>query len=367
MAKPFDKTHIFIAGAGPVGLTAAIELARLGFNPRIVDPNLSVVPESRALAINVRTLDLMEPSGVTEMLLGAGIRIKKLVIRRDRKVLARIDLTLIPHRFNFMLVLAQSKTEEILAAKLAEMGVKLERGLGLESFRPEAPLNLNLSDGSIAKADYLIGADGAHSIVRKTLGLGFAGETDTQVFGLADVTLNDWPFGLDTVVLTILDTHLAPFVPMGEGYGRFISTIGDCLNNLPSDAKVGKVVWETDFKISYRQVSTYQQGNVFLVGDAAHIHSPVGGRGMNLGMEDACWLAWLIAEGRTDEYTKLRHPIGADVLKLTHSFTSFAKSRGVVPDILIRTLLPVVAALPFAQRKILHMLSALDTPPAPWL
>ena len=157
----------------------------------------------------------------------------------------------------------------------------------MESFSVGPTIECQLNTGKTATTDLLIGADGAHSMVRKSLGLSFEGETDEQVFGLADVEMNDWPFSINTAVLTIMDSHLAPYIPMGEGFGRFISTKGDCLNNLPRDAKVKKVRWETDFKLSYRQVSTYQSGNVFLAGDSAHIHSPIGGRGMNLGMEDA--------------------------------------------------------------------------------
>ncbi len=367
MIKPLENRQVFIAGGGPVGLTAAIELKRRGFDLRIIDPDSGPSAESRALAVNARTLDLMEPSGVTEMLLAAGNRVRHLVIRRDTKILARIDLSKIPHRFNFLLILAQSKTEEILIQRLNEMGVKLETGIVLETFTTNGTIGCRLSNKSVVKTDILIGADGSHSTVRKALGLEFEGETDEQVFGLADVELDDWPFPTNTAVLTILDTHLAPYLPMREGFGRFISTRGDCLNNLPRDAKVKKVVWETDFKLSYRQVQNYQNGNVFLAGDAAHIHSPVGGRGMNLGMEDACWLAWLLEQGREREYTTLRHPIGKDVLKFTHAFTRFAKSRGILQDLIFEFGLPILTKLPAVQRSAFNMLTALNTPAPPWL
>lgn len=367
MAKTNINKRIFIAGAGPVGLTAAVELKCRGFAPRIVDPDKTVSAESRALAVNTRTLELMEPSGVTDMMLAAGNRAKHVVIRRNEKILAQIDLTQIPHRFNFMLVLAQSRTEEILIQKLHDMGVEVETNIALESFSDGAEIECKLSNGSIAATDFLFGADGSHSVVRKNLGLPFEGETDEQIFGLADVELDDWAFPTDTVVLTIMDSHLAPYLPMREGFGRFISTRGDCLNNLPRDAKVKKVIWETDFKLSYRQVQTYQQGNVFLLGDAAHIHSPVGGRGMNLGMEDACWLAWLLAEGREQDYSTLRHPVGADVLKFTHTFTSFAKSRGVLQDMFFQFGIPILTKLPALQRRAFNMLTALNTPAPPWL
>ena len=125
--------------------------------------------------------------------------------------------------------------------------------------------------------------------------------------------------------------------------------------------------WQTDFKISYRQAASYQKDNIFIAGDAAHIHSPVGGRGMNLGIEDACWLAWLIEQGRAAEYTSLRHPVGSYVLRFTHRFTSFARTRGMVQDIAFGVALPVVARWPAAQRRIFSMLTAQDTPAPPWL
>ena len=367
MVQTIQNKRILVAGAGPVGLTAAVELKRRGFAPRIIDPDLSVSTESRALAVNTRTLELMEPSGVTDRMLDAGNRVKKVVFRRNEKILAEIDLTKIPHRYNFMLVLAQSKTEEILIQKLSEMGVEVEKNTALQSFTTGAAIECELTGAKHATTDILIGADGSHSAVRKTLGLTFEGETDEQIFGLADVELDDWPFPTDTAVLTIMDTHLAPYLPMAEGFGRFISTKGDCLNNLPRDAKVKKVVWETDFKLSYRQTQTYQRGNVILAGDAAHIHSPVGGRGMNLGMEDACWLAWLLEQGREGEYTSLRHSVGADVLKYTHAFTSFAKSRGHLQDIFFRFGIPIMTKIPALRHRAFNMLTALDTPAPPWL
>jgi 2-polyprenyl-6-methoxyphenol hydroxylase-like FAD-dependent oxidoreductase len=367
MSPAMTRPFAFIAGGGPVGLTAAIELARRGIEPRIVDPDPAPSPESRALAVNTRTLELMEPSGVTERLLAAGIKVKRVVIRRGTKIIAALDLSKIPHRFNFLLVLAQSDTEAILTQRLAEMGAGLERNVALTGFTPGAKVKIGLSNGLKVDADFLIGADGAHSTVRKKLGLGFQGETIPELFGLADIELAGWPFPFDTAVLTILDTHLAPFIPMREGLGRFISTRGDCLNSLPPDAKPQRVLWETDFRISYRQAEAYQKDNVFLAGDAAHIHSPVGGRGMNLGMEDACWLAWLIEQGRADEYTSLRHPVGADVLRYTYRFTNLAKSRGYLRDLVLAVGMPALAALPALQQRMFRMLTALDTPAAPWL
>lgn len=358
---------IFVAGAGPVGLTAALELARRGVPARIVDPDAVVSPESRALAVNSRTLDLLEPSGVTERLLAAGIRIRHVVFRRGNTVIARIPLERIPHRYNFMLVLAQSSTEEILAQRFAELGGKVERGISLSSFSQGQELRLKLSNGSTARADILIGADGARSPVRKAIGLDFPGETQGEMFGLCDACLDDWPFPFDTIVVTVYRTHLAPFIPMAEGYGRFITTQPFSPEGLPTDAKIRRIDWQTDFRISFRQAQTYQKDNVYLAGDAAHIHSPVGGRGMNLGIEDACWLAYLHQENRLADYSALRHPVGAEVLRLTHRLTALANANGLMRDIGMSLALPLIQSSAAMQKRLFSNLTALDTPPPTWL
>ncbi len=363
-----QKTHIFISGAGPVGLTAGMELLRRGFVPRLVEPDLDISPQSRALAINPRTLDLLESSGATEAMLAAGNRVHSALVRYNSNHLFTMNLRAAKHRFNFLLCLPQSETEKILAAVFEQHGGRVERGVALADFSVHGPaLSLSLSDGTKTSADILVGADGAHSLVRKKLGLGFPGESMEQVFGLADVELDDWPFATDQAVATIREDHIIAYLPMREGFGRFISTRPDTLNVLPAEAKPRRIVWQAEFRISYRQVETYQHGNVFLAGDAAHIHSPVGGRGMNLGIEDACWLAWLIDQKRTSEYSALRHPVGAHVLKLTNQPTNLISSNSFTAKILRRWILPQILGMDWVQHKILPGLLALDTPSPPWL
>ncbi len=361
-------TEIFIAGSGPVGLTAAIELRRRGYSPRAVDPDLEVSRQSRALAINPRTLDLLEQSGATEELLAAGHRINRLLVRHNSQPLFYFNLNLARHRFNFLLSLPQSRTEEVLASTLARHGGTVERGTALEGFKAAGgKMEIGLSNGSSAVANILIGADGSHSTVRKSLGLGFPGESAEQVFGLADVELDAWPFPWDQGVATLREDHVVAFIPMREGFGRFITTKPGTMNLLPTEAKPSRVVWESEFRISYRQAETYQKGNVYLAGDAAHIHSPVGGRGMNLGIEDACWLAWLMSQGRASEYTLHRHPVGEKVLKLTAQPTNLLTASSPTAKILRRWVVPNVLGLNWVQKRILPSMLALDTPPPPWL
>ncbi|HUE44949.1 MAG TPA: FAD-dependent oxidoreductase [Aestuariivirgaceae bacterium] len=363
--------EILVVGAGPVGLAAALELARRGFSPRIIDNDAAPTPESRALGVNARTLELLEPSGATERLLAHAIRINGFVLRMGLQELARVPTTDIPHRFNFMLSLPQSDIERLLIEALAERDIAIDWRTRLQSLDAgQGNLSCRLEHegtSSVVQPATVIGADGAHSVVRKSLGIGFGGESFPGEWGLADVVLADWPFPFDRAVIT-LDRHsVCGFIPMAEGFGRFVSNHPDVLDRLPPDARVKSVVWQSTFRISFRQVSTYQQGNAFLAGDAAHIHSPVGGRGMNLGIEDACWLAWLKAEGRTQEYTALRWPAGRTVLDFTEQQMRQIVSRSLWADVLRRWLAPAILKLPAVRRRLLSRVAGLDTAPAPWL
>jgi 2-polyprenyl-6-methoxyphenol hydroxylase-like FAD-dependent oxidoreductase len=360
--------RILIAGGGPVGLAAAVELRRRGFAPRIVDPDPAPSPESRALAINARTLELLEPSGATDALLAAGHRIHRLLIRVEARPLAVIEVTRLKHRFNFLLSLPQSETERILAGTLARHGGRLERNLALASFAAaDGRVTATLSDGTTMEADVLVGADGARSLVRKSLGLPFDGESEPQVFSLADVELDDWPFPWDTAVVTLRPDHVVGFIPMRPGFARLVSPRPDVLQVAPAEARIRRVVWQTEFRINYRQVKSYQAGPVFLAGDAAHIHSPVGGRGMNLGIEDACWLAWLVEQSRTAEYTALRHPVAAKVLRSTARPTNMIARQTFTARLLREWLFPPLIGNGAVQRWFLPGMMGLKSPSPPWL
>jgi 2-polyprenyl-6-methoxyphenol hydroxylase-like FAD-dependent oxidoreductase len=363
MTQAPDQTYIFIAGAGPVGLTAALELARRGYRPRIVDSDAEPSPESRALAINPRTLELLEPSGMTERILDKAHRINGVILRHKTQVLARVELSNLGHRFNFICSLPQSDTEKLLIEALKERDIEIEWFAPLTSVIPQD--QTIVCNGE--PVDILIGADGAHSFVRKALAIGFSGESEPVSWGLADIELDDWPFPWDRVVGMLSNDHVVAFIPMRDGFGRFFSSRADVLKVLPPEAKVANVVWETTFRISYRQAETYQKGMAFLAGDAAHIHSPVGGRGMNLGIEDACWLAWLIEQNRTAEYSELRHPVGAAVLRQTGVPTKLLSSQSTISRFFRRVILPPILNNAWVQRRFLPQLAGLDSPSAPWL
>ncbi len=361
------KNNILIIGAGPVGLTAAVELHRRGFQPTIIDDEARPTTQSRALGVNARTLHILEPSGVTEQLLATGHRVHTALMKVNGREKMRMDLSHIPDRFNFLLVVPQTTTEAILVSTLQARGIDVQWGTRFDSCVHENEKLLCTLQGKEISADMLIGADGAHSAVRKSLGIDFPGETDEKEIGLADIAFNNWPYPFDHAVINIQDNHLLAFIPMGEGVGRFISTNTDVLGALPKTADVKEVIWESSFRISYRQVPTYQKGKVFLAGDAAHIHSPVGGRGMNLGIEDAATLAWLTGTGQTEKYNELRHPVGAHVLKFTHQASDALLHPTAFNRFFMQYIMPWATKFPPARKAMLKRLAGLETPAPAWL
>lgn len=372
MASPARAKNIdiLIAGAGPVGLTAAIEMTRRGYKPRIVEAGPRPHTESRALAINPRTLDILEPSGASERLLKAGRKARAMNFHGPHGTLFRLETRNIPHPTrDYMLVLPQAETEKELIETLGgpetiEWNTCLEQ-LTIDNDTVSVTLNKKGQIESLSP-DIVIGADGTHSTVRKALGIGFKGEAYEHDWGLADVRLKGLE-PLEQLHIFDLSPVLIAFIGIRDNLFRAVSDHPDILSVIPPHITVEKVEWESRFRISHRLVESYQKGPVFLAGDAAHIHSPVGGRGMNLGIEDAAWLAYLIDRGETSDYTKLRQPIAQDVIAQVDNATRFLASGGKISTILRHHILPHLAARDFAQRRAFQQIAGLASPAPPWL
>jgi 2-polyprenyl-6-methoxyphenol hydroxylase-like FAD-dependent oxidoreductase len=241
-----------------------------------------------------------------------------------------VELSRLPHRYNFMLGLAQSETERILEERLLEVGVAVERlheARALEQEEGRVVCDVAGPDGGARiETPYLIGADGAHSTVRHALGLAFDGHTYPFDWQIVDVRL-DGPFAEDELHLLLGADTLLLMVSPGPDCFRLASNGPDPLALLPPGTRVREEIWRSTFKISYRQVERYQERRVFLAGDAAHIHSPLGARGMNLGIEDATILARRIIAGAPEGYGAERHPVGRRVIRQTHALTRMATTR----------------------------------------
>lgn len=366
------KPIILIVGAGPVGLTAALELARRGISSRIIDNNApSPENESRALAVNQRTLDLLGPSGVTKKILDEALILRQMRVFSKEKLLTTIRLNDDAADDVILHSIPQGRTERLLAARLADFDIAPEWGVAFTGFAdaPDDALVAKLEGPNGSEnfvADMVIGADGAHSQVRKSLGLSFAGESFPETFYIRDVTY-DRDLPVDFGEARFFNPGVVARVPVSIRTLRYISTLENYHSLIQHPANVVATPWETTFKVSFRHVESMQRGNVFLAGDAAHIHSPVGGRGMNLGIEDACWLAWLLSEERQAEYTALRMEAVKHVLAQTKANTRAILLKNPILVWLRNMLVPLALKLPFVRSAFLDGVRGLDTLAPPWL
>ena len=361
---------ILIAGAGPVGLTAALELARRGHTVYIVDKSSGAAGESRALAVNARTLEILEPSGVTRNMLAQGLKIRRLNFVDPPRVVFTINIDELDHRYNFMLSLPQADTERLLMTALEGFGQNVNwqtELVGLTQASSGYVCRFRSEDGEHHRTfDLVIGADGAHSFVRQAAGIGFEGDTYPHDWSLADVRLAHTVPREEANVFQ-LGGSIFGMLPLPDGRFRFVSTLPNVLEHVPAQFEVAEVFWQSQFRIAHRQVETYRKGNIFLCGDAAHVHSPVGGRGMNLGIEDAATLAHMIDTGATDGYSAARHPIGRHVLRVTEQQTRLFTSQGVIARLLRRYVFPIVARQPAFRARGLPEMAGLAAPHPEWL
>ncbi len=344
-----DSPSVLVVGAGPVGLAAANRLVRNDARVRIIDRNDAATPFSKALAINVRTLEVLEPSGLSAKLIAAGQKIHRMNLHEGSKKLAVLHLDRLPHRYNFILSLPQSETERLLAEGLEALGVQVERKTALVDFEQSSEgvtATLSWNGGKeAARVDYLVGADGAPSNVREILGIEYPGAAHAHHWSLADVYL-DWPYPDNEVSLFMHpDGKVVLVIPMGNGFFRAVATVPGVLSHLPFGRVQGEVIWRSDFTTSHHIVENYGSNRVFLCGDAAHIHSPAGGRGMNLGIEEATVLADRICKGGLETYSADRRPVGQSIIRQTDALLTTAARRDplgrALRNFVIRFLLPL--------------------------
>lgn len=366
-------TSILIAGAGPVGLALALELARRGLKPRIVSENDGPVPEeeSRALGINARTLTLLAPSGVTADIQARALQIEGLRLSSLGNPLLTVRTNRYRGEYPALSILPQGATERLLLARLKALGIVPEWRTAVISVNggtdaPEVTVHRDDDSGETVRPSILIGADGAHSLVRRSCGLSFPGNALENEFFLADYAY-DAPVDASHARVDFTNPGVLACIPIRANLLRYISTHPDFEERIAHPAAPAAQTWRSQFKISFRHVPEMAKGRVYLAGDAAHIHSPIGARGMNLGIEDACWLAWLIAEGREEEYSRLRLPAVRRVLRQTRMLTAIVTMDRPSSLTLRNRLLPLLSHLPFAEDALLKGIAGMDTPHPPWL
>ncbi|MFI9273555.1 FAD-dependent oxidoreductase [Kitasatospora sp. NPDC052896] len=363
MADPAPA--VLIAGAGPVGLTAAHELARRGVRVRLIDAAAGPATSSRALAVHARTMELLDQLGALDRLLPLGRRVTHFTMHRRGRTLIRFDTNYreMPTRYPFSLMVDQVVTERVLRECAAGQGVDVEWGVELIALRPEADavqVTLRHPDGRTEQtlAPWLIGADGGHSTVRRQLGMRLVGDS-TQTWLNADVTL-DADLSPDSNHLLHTDPGTLLLVPFPEpGKWRVVDTVdvhgaddpelirrrlaGKIGRTLGRRVEVGTPSWLSAFTVQQRQITRMRSGRCFLAGDAAHVHSPASGQGMNSGIQDACNLAWKLADvirGHAgpellDSYDAERVPTGAVLLRSTRTATALVSLRTTLAPTLL--------------------------------
>ncbi|MGY3436591.1 MULTISPECIES: FAD-dependent oxidoreductase [unclassified Marinovum] len=348
--------HVVIAGAGPTGLTAAVELARLGARVTTLEKRPGPSHLSRAVGLQARSIDILRPSGVADAILAEAVAFTGASFHLRAQEVARLPLGF--DDASRLWGLAQDRTETHLETALTHYGEIVRYGVEfLGVSQSEDSVLVETADGTL-EADYLIGADGAHSAVRAAMGFEFPGFDLPNLWSIADVDAEGWRDPTRFQAFLLDQGDILVVVPLEEGRFRIISSREDALAALPVKMDVRRVRRRGTFTISVRQVKQYQQGRVFLAGDAAHCHSPVGGRGMNLGIADAADLAQRIIDGRTDGYTAARHPEGAKVIRLSERGRKMLNSDSSLRRGLALRALRLAAAFPPLGRAMTRRLAS---------
>ncbi|MBN9090030.1 MAG: FAD-dependent monooxygenase [Reyranella sp.] len=385
-----DHARVLVVGAGPVGLTLANELVRHGISVRIVDKAAERTDKSKALVLWSRSLELFDDAGYAEPFLPAGFQCRGAQISNGKEVMARVSFDSVDSRYAYALMIPQSETERILEERLAAHGVRVERSVELTAFADKGTVveaTLRKADGATETltADWLAGCDGAHSTVRHGLEFAFEGNTLESDWILGDGFISGLEPNDRLHIFWHRDGILAFFPIVGSRW-RVVADFGVATGGGrrpdPSLDEVNEVmahrgsptlamtdpVWLASFRINERKVRDYRKGRVFLAGDAAHIHSPAGGQGMNTGMHDAFNLAWklaLVIKGSAkpallDSYSPERTAVGERVLRNAGRLTEVATLRNPVLQGIRNTVARFATSFPFVQHKMANALTEMD-------
>ncbi len=385
MTDTTSDCQVLVVGAGPTGLVLAAELLARGISTGVIDKGGGIILQSRATGLHARTLELLDLMGLADRFVERGQIVRRFQYYSEGKPLVNLDLSLNGSRFGFMLDIPQHETEKLLRQRVAELGGTIEQGLELTALgHHTAGVTATIRDRSgevrEIRADYLVGCDGAHSRVRDELGLSFDGHAYQEDWLLADVRL-DWSRSEDEVYAFFkADGTLMSCFPMRDHVWRLIFPYtGDRGRQPPTLEEIQQLVdqraperivvsdptWLANFRSQRRSTNVYRCGRVMLAGDAAHVHSPAGGQGMNVGMLDAHNLAWklaLVASGRSsdwllDTYGEERAPVAADVLRWTHALVQLSMVRQPLKRALRDTLVPIISRVPPVHERLVRRLS----------
>jgi 2-polyprenyl-6-methoxyphenol hydroxylase-like FAD-dependent oxidoreductase len=341
-----STTDVLIVGAGPTGLTLGAALTKRGMAARVVDAQAAGENTSRACAVASRTLEVLEQVDVSQQLAGQGIHNPRFSMRDRDRVLIPIDFSSLPTSYPYTLTISQADTERVLLDRLMQLGGEVLRPRSLTGLTQDGEsVVATFDNGDPITARYVVGADGMHSTVRAQAQIGFLGHEYPESFALADVRLQGGaptdeiflfyapagltvvaplPGGLHRIVAPVENAPASPTAP-------FVQQLLDARGFGPGHLVVEDVIWGSHFRIHHRVADSYRAGRLLLAGDAAHVHSPAGGQGMNTGIQDAIALADALervlaggSDSLLDRYSHDRREVAQQVLSLTGRLTRLA-------------------------------------------
>ena len=349
-------TDVLVVGAGPTGLALATFLQKEGVDHLLVDALPEGQSTSRAGVVHPHTLEVLDTLGVVDELQAQGLQVDKFTVRDRDEALLTIGFEDLPSTFKHILMIPQPSTERTLAKAHERLGGTLLRNVKATELRRESDhvvVSLQ-SDGEEqqVRAKYVVGADGMHSTVRAETNIRFEGAAYAESFVLADVRM-DWPLGQTEVSLCFSGAGLVVVAPLPDGTYRIVATMDqapetpnaadvqkllDERGPKAAPAKVRDIVWSSRFRVHHRLASSYRDGRILLMGDAAHVHSPAGGQGMNTGLVDAILLGKALTAvvrdhqpvSTLDAYSDVRRPAAEEVLALAGRLTRMATVRSPV-------------------------------------
>lgn len=379
-------TDVLIVGAGPTGLALAIALKQSGVDHLVIDKLAQGQNTSRAAVIHSHTLEALDQLGVSKSLMQQGLALAKFAIRDRDRPLVQLRFDELPSDYRCLLMIPQDVTEQLLAERFASLGGVVHRGVtavAIEQKEDSASAILEDSTGAnTIHAKYVVGADGMHSIVRHAAGIAFQGSTYEESFILADVKMS-WSLGSAEVSLFFSPAGLVVVAPLPSGHFRIVAVLDDApdrpsivdIQRLidtrgPKDSnnRIEEVLWSSRFRLHHRVVDSYQNGRLLLMGDAAHVHSPAGGQGMNTGLVDAVVLGRLLAgivrDGRPlnvlEHYSSQRRAAAIEVLELAGRLTGMATAKGATRRVVRNALLRAVDRIKPARNRLVMNLSGLS-------
>jgi 2-polyprenyl-6-methoxyphenol hydroxylase-like FAD-dependent oxidoreductase len=356
------------------------ELALGGVKARLLEERTDMPNITRAFAVHARTLELLDARGLADDLIPRGLPVHEIAPPGG----AMLDLRELHTRYGMVLMVPQSGTEQVLQARAEQLGVEIVRGAEVVGLAQDADgVTVDIAGGDSVRAGYVVGCDGAHSAVRRLLGIDFVGKQYETHILLADVQLDAPPE--EGLFAKASPAGVVLFVPFGDGLFRAIAwdrlreqaplsepvtlaEMRDAFSRIAGDDfGMSEMRWSSRFLSERRQARHYRDGRVFLAGDAAHVHSPLGGQGMNTGIGDAMNLGWKLAAAvrgsappwLLDTYERERHPVGASVLRMTDAFNEIVLDRSALRRALRGFALATVIRIPRTRRMISERLSGI--------